>query len=859
MKIFNPNELSDLIIDFITRDTNAALFAGAGVGVRAGLPNWSQFLDHLATIAGKYSETEGKLIRERARDGHFIKAAQVYKSSPSIPQGELYKQIARPFRNPPSPEKLNALISLPFSAIFTTNYDRSLHHSYASVVGRDAQCVELEDPTMKSAPFMLDFYIARMHGRVEVPETIVIDESDYTRIDTAPYNDFVVNCFTRYRCLFVGFSFLDPAITRVFHVVDDRLGPNFSSLHIAVLPQDASNVFVDEIQRFNIQPALYEAGMDHSNLWEGIEIASRAFVPAEKVDKPKASIPVAATHKFISAAYARLKLGPGLIPLRDLVIDGIILEILSTQSNKAVEIDDIPARLRDPLSLPMEECLELADKRVRHLAGQGLCNIDGSKLILNTEVGTDLAEDMETLAEGVLNRLLVRHGVQLDDRYLPAIVRVLEDTLITRGWDLGASYVGSGDLEEIDLRPTVRASIARHQADLSPDAQKSLTLACVDLFQSPGETESDLLAQLGRISFALQLVLNSPSSILTHEILLPHRIFLDSNVLMRAIVDGHPSRPVYVDAFRRLNQSSHEVGREIPFYVQHGFLNEVLSHREIAFREVEELGLEDPDELRHHILFYGAERVNVFIAAYSSWVGRLEERVGFGNFLNEVAPYRNLKELIKFLEKQGMEAFSYRGDARFSALFGSIHTALRDAYELDARSRFDRKEPILIENEARQLTLLAMDIEQSLRSIFVSGDRRLQRCCSGPILSKPGSVIISNRQFVQLVDLLLGLETDESSMARLLWGTMPTDESLILLNYFTDLALRHYSRAKAKALPIVLNSFVPDVIETAKKEGVSLFPGGTLESKSVRARFLDRFEDQFYEYMAEAIKDLGDI
>jgi hypothetical protein len=106
------------------------------------------------------------------------------------------------------------------------------------------------------------------------------------------------------------------------------------------------------------------------------------------------------------------------------------------------------------------------------------------------------------------------------------------------------------------------------------------------------------------------------------------------------------------------------------------------------------------------------------------------------------------------------------------------------------------------------------------------------------------------------VDLLLGLQTDPGSITRLFWGTTPTDESLLILNYYTDLALQQYNRSQAKSLPQILSGFVPEVIESARREGVSLFPGGTVESKSIKAKFLDRFEDRFYELMAEAIRDM---
>jgi hypothetical protein len=390
-----------------------------------------------------------------------------------------------------------------------------------------------------------------------------------------------------------------------------------------------------------------------------------------------------------------------------------------------------------------------------------------------------------------------------------------------------------------------------------PQIRENIALACNDLFTNPSDTESDVLARLGRISFALQLTLNTPSSIYTHEILLPQTLYLDSNILMRTIVEGHPLQPLYVDTLKRLHDANKEASIDVPVLALPGFLDEVIAHRELAIREVEQLELEDTNELHQHIAYYGAERANIFIAAYSTWVGRAEKSITFREFLNSAAPYNDPKTLKIYLEKKGIEVHKIPRIEEFGDIYKDTYIALRDAYDNDPRSKFNPKEPVLINNEATQLAQLQYDRNAGIRSLFISGDMRLQACCTGPILSHPRASIISGRQFNQLVDLLLGLQTDSMSTARLLWGVTHIDEHQHVLNYLTDMALKEFDRNQAKTLPQVLPSLVPEIITAAKEKGISLFPGGTLESKSIRAKFLDRFEEKFYERMAEAIKELG--
>jgi hypothetical protein len=165
----------------------------------------------------------------------------------------------------------------------------------------------------------------------------------------------------------------------------------------------------------------------------------------------------------------------------------------------------------------------------------------------------------------------------------------------------------------------------------------------------------------------------------------------------------------------------------------------------------------------------------------------------------------------------------------------------------------------LIEHEARQLAQLAIDRKAGIRSLFVTADGRLLRLAANLLTTDPSDqrldqAISSHRGLIQLTDLLFGVQTDPVSLARLIWAGGLGDEAITIRNYYTGIALQHYSDAIAMTLPEVLDVFVPRVTEEAKRQDVQLFPFGTVESKSRTARFLDRFEDEFYADMAEVIR-----
>ena len=87
---------------------------------------------------------------------------------------------------------------------------------------------------------------------------------------------------------------------------------------------------------------------------------------------------------------------------------------------------------------------------------------------------------------------------------------VLKEVLEIRGRDLGAYYAkGSiGDLP--DIFSTLSKVIGYMFSYMENDHIQSILRASYDLFQNPDKTESIILSQLGRITFAIQLVLQSP-------------------------------------------------------------------------------------------------------------------------------------------------------------------------------------------------------------------------------------------------------------------------------------------------------------------------------------------------------------
>lgn len=851
---YDAGGISQKILNVFHSNTNIVLFAGAGVSINAGYPGWNSFLTQLADFTQGYDETISKVMQIRIKQKNFLNAALLYKTCPNIPEGEKYKKIKEIFCADGKPENLQALVSLPFSAIITTNFDSAIHNAYIKVTQKFPRAIENDDSTFRSAPFISDFFIARIHGRGEVPEKMIFDEQAYKEnFQNTSYVDLLLKALTTYSCMFIGYSFNDPAIIQILELLKIRIGPNYPSLHTAFLPSIQESTLGSELAKYNISTYYYSQEYEHFALWEGIKTASRDFSQQAKTNKPSIELPLDSIKRFLASSYIRLKNKNELQPLRDLVIDGIIQDIIIKQNLKKTDYPKIFLEIAELLKINLEDAKTLVNNRLRSDNFQPINISEKTNIDAYQTNSLKLDQDLNELSKSVVERLLVRHGIEIKSDQTPMIKKALEDIILMRGWDLGASYAGFEEPTAFNLFPTITKIIEKYfSLDLS--IKNSLKLSFLDLFQRPSDMESDILSQLGRVSFALHLIFNMPSTILSQVELIPQTIYLDANVILPYIVDGHPLQQVYIDAFSRLNESGSKLNLDISIFAISEFLNEVIAHKNKAQILVNDLNLEDVDELENLVLRLGADNTNVYIGGYGSFINRNHNKKSFKEYLDSVAPYKNEKELCEFLQTKGIQFVTTR-ELNINQDISYYIRTLESAYiNLRKQKPFFTKDRILLEHEAKQLAILSSDIDKNIRSLFITMDENLRMCAIGKDLGKPGNSIISHRGFIQMIDLLFGISKNSNSMARLYWGSFIYDEDIMLRNYFTNIALKQHNDLMAMTLPEVLEKIILEVKKEARHQNISLEPCMDNNGLIKQQKFLDRFEDKFYEYMEEAIK-----
>lgn len=135
-------------------------------------------------------------------------------------------------------------------------------------------------------------------------------------------------------------------------------------------------------------------------------------------------------------------------------------------------------------------------------------------------------------------------------------------------------------------------------------------------------------------------------------------------------------------------------------------------------------------------------------------------------------------------------------------------------------------------------------LEAGRKPLFVTADRRLMGLCRGAILGRCANAMVSHLGFVQLIDLIVGIETDKRALGRLMWSLGFSDERTAIRNYLIDVALQHYDDAMVMAMWEVVDRISDEAAKAAQAERVSMFPQKE-EDRARTSAFLDRFEQDF--------------
>jgi SIR2-like domain len=846
--------LANEIATFISESPSPILFAGAGTAVRAGLPIWSEYLTHLAEHARPYDSLTANLMREMISEGDYLKAASYYFMTGKLRDVDRLKSLAKPLSNPQHRE-LDCLGYLPFKAYVTTNYDRSLLDLYAYVHHKSPISFDLGDPALDSAAFSEEFFIARLHGKVENPSGMILSESHYSTLaSSAGYLSTLRNIFAYKQVLFLGFSFYDPAIRKVLDLVNSEMGPLTQGRHLAVLPHGVSNDFITRLNRLNIRLIQYDQADNHKALWDAICSAKEVLGGKESV-APSAQIPepMALAKKYLAACYARVQMRDRLSPLREIIAEGLIGQLLISSRETGMTKDLLKERIAEELHIADSNSEDIVEQSLKRLIKDNLCErrkTDKNAVYRwtgkNDSDGVDGA--IEILVSGTIDRYVVREQGH-DTSDIRSVLRKFYHLLVLRrGWDLGAAFAARRppDLVEVDkiLWPLANT--------LAPKIVDGLVGVINDLLKAPSPEQTKVLADLGRTSFALELAIQAPKDTFLHKATLPQKIYLDASVLLPAITIGHPFNIIYKESIKRLVAAADRASIEVVIIAIDGFLNEVVNHRRLAKEGIEELGEGADVHLKRQASIYGSANMNVFLGAYVNLKAR-EPDLTFPIYLQKYASYENESQLARFLSDEGIKVVtSFRYKAQ-ETIFSTVYTRLEIAFA-DELAR-GKRNPITLSHDAVQLSALDEDRKNSIKSIFVTADRTLREKIGENQFASLANHMVSHIGLAQLIDLLIGASPEGSTglFGRFIWSPKISSGLEVARNYLIDIALNKYDEALAMNMGAVVDRVAEMMQKKALDQNINL--SQPAEKDKIRlGKLVEDFEEDFFSGMREVIE-----
>jgi hypothetical protein len=198
------------------RDENAAVFAGAGLSIPAGLVDWRELMRGIAEDIGLNVDQEDDLVslaqyHVNERGGrHGINQTLINR----------FSELAR------ITENHEILAKLPIKTYWTTNYDTLIEESLRRATKRVD--VKISQDNLAVTLPRRDATVYKMHGDVSQPQNAVVTRDDYERYQsthalfgTALQGDLVEKTF-----LFIGFSFNDPNLAWVLSRIRLLVGEN---------------------------------------------------------------------------------------------------------------------------------------------------------------------------------------------------------------------------------------------------------------------------------------------------------------------------------------------------------------------------------------------------------------------------------------------------------------------------------------------------------------------------------------------------------------------------------------------------------------------------------------------------------
>lgn len=259
------------------KESNAAVFAGAGMSAAAGFVDWKTLLKPIAD----------DLRLDISKEDNLVSVAQYHCNEKGQNRHRINQLLIEEFnRDATLTENHRILARLPISTYWTTNYDKLIEKALEGA--HKVPDVKYTVNQLAHTKPKRDSVVYKMHGDVEHPSEAVLTKDDYEKyhINFAPYIAALSGDLVSKTFLFLGFSFTDPNIDYILSRIRATYANNQRE-HYCIMRKVAQkdcegdadyeykvrkqDLFVGDLKRFNITTLLIDEYAQITDILRHIE------------------------------------------------------------------------------------------------------------------------------------------------------------------------------------------------------------------------------------------------------------------------------------------------------------------------------------------------------------------------------------------------------------------------------------------------------------------------------------------------------------------------------------------------------------------------------------------------------------
>lgn len=686
-----------LLGEAIQKDRLVVL-AGAGVsmGPPAALPSWSGFVEKMAGEAAKYDESRATMIRRFAADP--VKAGTYFALHNEVPKRAREAFFLETFKT--KPEDVTPLAKqiakLQAKQILTTNYDRLLEYA----VGSSVTTVGNTDQELASVNSLWNStrYLVHIHGRSAVYDTLVYNEATYERVSRqGTYRELLKLSFMQNQVVALGFGWTDPPFIAALRFIVDQMSSASHFQHFAVLPQQ-SNADRSLLRAANINVLEYDSTNGHTAVERFVADLSR-FKPGYTPQ----TIHIGELTESLVCIYSSL-CDPGKERAYASATGALVAEQLS--SGPLTE-PEVISRVARRAVMSADEASALVSAGMTYLRSKDMIGVKDGRIVMTQSQTVDRTSSVTT---SVLGRLRDSNK----DQYAHFVRSVVTHVMMAEGKAAARAFVNQDQPEMYVLDRLVREAIA--EVECPKHIREDLRRACVSVLSEPTKKDSEALYWLAHAAYVLERVFLNPTERVLGDAL-GWRLYLDSNVVMRALPPGAGSHPGLKSILERC------VRLGMPIVVLGPFVLEMVEHAQRLGQKLQKARITSEKALTSYLRATPHRERSPFLEWYVS--GRKTQAwKSYEQFLltTRLASADGVSELI---ERMGV---SIEGEDAIRTMDSSeretLWSELKDWRNADQDSQGVRR---LRRAEATQVVWLARMRTQGKRAWFLSQDGQLRR------------------------------------------------------------------------------------------------------------------------------------